>query len=279
MLEEHVDAFNAHDTERLLRGLDEEITWHTGSEVVSGREALRTVFDDWLWDRAPRLDVRDLAVDGDRAAMECVEYILLDGRRVEFPIAAFFTVRNGLLTSVRVYREGSADLSDAATARGAGVAGAGDVVVRLQALNSGALCRRILGELAEWFAIEEAVDHYVDVADRSPTVIASLDGEDVGFLTTVQHSRYAAEIYVMGICPDYQRRGIGRRLVADVEHQALAQGIEYLQVKTLIERRPHAGYAATRAFYLACGFRPLVEFPTLWGPENPALQLVKRPGL
>lgn len=120
VLEEHVDAFNAHDTERLLRGLDEEITWHTGSEVVSGREALRTVFDDWLWDRAPRLDVRDLAVDGDRAAMECVEYILLDGRRVEFPIAAFFTVRNGLLTSVRVYREGRADLSDAATARGGG---------------------------------------------------------------------------------------------------------------------------------------------------------------
>ena len=34
-----------------------------------------------------------------------------------------------------------------------------------------------------------------------------------------------------------------------------------------------------RAFYLACGFRPLEEFPTLWGPENPALQLVKRPGL
>jgi ketosteroid isomerase-like protein len=78
--EEHVDAFNAHDTERLLRGLDEEITWHTGSDVVSGREALRTVFDEWLWDRAPRLDVRDLAVDGDRAAMECVEHIVLDGR-------------------------------------------------------------------------------------------------------------------------------------------------------------------------------------------------------
>lgn len=28
--------------------------------------------------------------------------------------------------------------------------------------------------------------------------------------------------------------------------------------------------------YLACGFRPLEELTKLWGPENPALQLVKR---
>ena len=35
------------------------------------------------------------------------------------------------------------------------------------------------------------------------------------------------------------------------------------------------GYDRTRAFYLAYGFRPLEEFPDLWGAENPALQLIK----
>ena len=38
---------------------------------------------------------------------------------------------------------------------------------------------------------------------------------------------------------------------------------------------PDAGYGDTRAFYLAYGFRPLEEFPTLWDPANPALQLIK----
>ena len=68
------------------------------------------MFDDWLWQRAPRLEVTALIVDGDRAAMECIEHMVLDGRPVAFPIAAFFTSRLGRLASVRVYREGSADL-------------------------------------------------------------------------------------------------------------------------------------------------------------------------
>ncbi len=48
-----------------------------------------------------------------------------------------------------------------------------------------------------------------------------------------------------------------------------------MQVKTLSDRHPDAGYKKSRAFYAACGFRPLEEFPALWDPANPALQLVK----
>jgi hypothetical protein len=51
--------------------------------------------------------------------------------------------------------------------------------------------------------------------------------------------------------------------------------IEYVQVKTLSPRHPDSGYVKTRAFYFAVGFRPLEEFPELWQPENPALQMVK----
>jgi hypothetical protein len=31
----------------------------------------------------------------------------------------------------------------------------------------------------------------------------------------------------------------------------------------------------TRAFSTACGFRPLQEFPDLWGAEQPALPMIK----
>ena len=49
-----------------------------------------------------------------------------------------------------------------------------------------------------------------------------------------------------------------------------------LQVKTLSESHPDAGYAKTRAFYRAMGFHPLEEFKTLWGEANPCLLMVKK---
>jgi GNAT superfamily N-acetyltransferase len=155
--------------------------------------------------------------------------------------------------------------------------GVTDLAVHLrdQPTGSGPTCRLILGTLPQWFGIEQAVDRYVAVADRSPTVVASVGERDVGFLTVVRHSPSTAEIYVMGVVPERHRRGVGRELLAHAERWLAADGVEYLQVKTLSPSRPDAGYERTRAFYLANKFRPLEEFPTLWGPEDPALQMVK----
>jgi GNAT superfamily N-acetyltransferase/catechol 2,3-dioxygenase-like lactoylglutathione lyase family enzyme len=141
--------------------------------------------------------------------------------------------------------------------------------------GSGETCLTILRTLPAWFGIEEAVRHYAEVADRSRTIIARVDGADVGVLTVLAHTRYAAEIHVMAVRPEHHRHGVGRRLLGYLEGTLAASGTEFLQVKTLSPAHPDQGYAATRAFYLACGFRPMEEFPNLWGPANPALQLVK----
>jgi GNAT superfamily N-acetyltransferase len=133
----------------------------------------------------------------------------------------------------------------------------------------------LLAALPSWFGIDEAVENYVAVADRSPAVIASLDGADVGIVTVVSHGQYAAEVYVMAVSPEYHRRGIGRRMLRRVEDTVSRAGVEFLQVKTLSASHPDAGYKKTRAFYLSYGFRPLEELPNLWGPHNPALQMVK----
>lgn len=147
--------------------------------------------------------------------------------------------------------------------------------LREEASGSGPLCRRILGALPSWFGIPDSVEDYVVVADRTPTIIASVGGEDVGLLSLLMHNPKAAEIYVMAVLPEHHRRGIGRKMIEHAEGLLAQSGVVFLQVKTLSAAHADEGYRRTRAFYLACGFCPLQEFPELWGPDQPALQMIK----
>lgn len=136
----------------------------------------------------------------------------------------------------------------------------------------------ILRALPQWFGIEQATQMYICEAGQQPTFLAvdvEHDNGPVGFLTLLRHSPYSAEIYVMGVLPEYHRRGVGRALVYAAERQLRAEGVCFFQVKTLSNKHPDPGYQKTRAFYLAMGFRLLEEFPDLWGAHNPCWQLVK----
>jgi GNAT superfamily N-acetyltransferase len=147
--------------------------------------------------------------------------------------------------------------------------------IRVQDSGSGDACRRVLATLPTFFGIPESVEDYVAKAEESTTVLVSVDGDDVGILTLVMHTPYAAEVYVMGVRPEHHRQGIGRRMLERAETWLRARDIEYLQVKTLSPRHPDPGYVKTRDFYFAVGFRPLEEFPDLWQPDQPALQMIK----
>jgi GNAT superfamily N-acetyltransferase len=146
---------------------------------------------------------------------------------------------------------------------------------RIEQTGSGDICRFILDALPHWFGIPSSVADYVAVADRSPSVIAMSDDREVGIATLVSHSPFAAEVYVMGVLPDYRRMGAGRAMLRTAETMLATAGVEFLQVKTLSPSKPDAGYEETRAFYFSYGFRPLEEFPLLWDADNPALQMVK----
>ncbi len=106
---EHVDAFNAHDTARLLRGFAGDAVWSTGTDVFRGPE-VAAVFGDSLWALEPQLEVRALVADVSSAGVEFRETIVLGGTANTFDIAAFMTFRDGLISRVKVYREGSADI-------------------------------------------------------------------------------------------------------------------------------------------------------------------------
>jgi GNAT superfamily N-acetyltransferase len=149
------------------------------------------------------------------------------------------------------------------------------LVVQVENGGVGPICAEILAALPHWFGFPDSVAAYVAAADREPTAVATLDGRDCGILTLRQHSPDAAEIVVMGVLPEHHRSGIGQALLEAAESWLAERDIGFLQVKTLSPRAADEGYAATRAFYFGCGFRPLEEMPELWGPGQPALQMIK----
>jgi ribosomal protein S18 acetylase RimI-like enzyme len=143
-------------------------------------------------------------------------------------------------------------------------------------LGQAAVCVPILRDLPDWFGIESAILNYERGIENLPTFLARSDRQVLGFLSLKQHNPFSAEIYVMGIRPEAQRRGIGRALVEAAEAHARGQGIEYMQVKTLGPSNPDPGYARTRAFYEALGFRPLEEFKQIWDENSPCQFFIKR---
>lgn len=110
LVTDHVEAFNAHDRQRLLAGLAPDVAWSTGTDTFRGTQALAEIFDDGLWAMQPSLTVVDLLVDEDRAAAQMVEVLTVEGRQRRFMIACFLEVRAGRIQRAKVYREGSADI-------------------------------------------------------------------------------------------------------------------------------------------------------------------------
>jgi len=136
-------------------------------------------------------------------------------------------------------------------------------------------CEAIMRSLPQWFGIESALVEYADNTELMETYIITSEDLAFGFITLKQHNRYSAEIHVMAIKDGFHRQGAGRALVAYAEGILRANGIEYLQVKTLGPSHPDKNYQMTRLFYEAIGFRPLEENLRIWDESNPCLILVK----
>ena|SRR5947209_1780685 len=107
----HIAAFNARSIDDICATFSEEAVFTTGIDVVQGAAALRDFFQDAFSGAELALELRRAVVENDVAACELVEVISLPGEQVrQVAIAAFYTIRHGLLEQVKVYREGTAEL-------------------------------------------------------------------------------------------------------------------------------------------------------------------------
>lgn len=137
------------------------------------------------------------------------------------------------------------------------------------------ICDKILHKLPDWFGIESAVLDYCEGV-KEGYFAGVFDGcESAGFCSMLVRSENACEIYVIGILQNYHRKGIGRKLIQLCTEECRRDGKKILIVKTLSSKHSDPFYAKTREFYRAVGFIDLEELPTLWGEDNPCLNMIK----
>lgn len=136
-------------------------------------------------------------------------------------------------------------------------------------------CEAVLRTLPRWFGIESSLLSYVRDTEMLPTFAARAAGDLLGFLTLREHFPEAWEVHCIAVRASERGRGVGKALHLHVERWLAARGARVLQVKTMAAACPSPEYAQTRVFYSRIGYVALQEFPELWGPHLPVLQLVK----
>ena len=148
-------------------------------------------------------------------------------------------------------------------------------VRELEPATDAEACDAIVRGLPRWFGLPEGIAECAAAVRTAHGLVATDAGVVAGFLTDERRSASVWEITWMAVRADRRGQGIGSQLAAGLIAQ-LPDDARLLVVKTLSDRDGNPGpeYGATRAFYLARGFRPAAELD-LWGPDDPC-QLLAR---
>ncbi|MCU1426741.1 MAG: GCN5-related N-acetyltransferase [Actinomycetia bacterium] len=137
-------------------------------------------------------------------------------------------------------------------------------------------CDAVVATLPGFFGLETGIEACAQ-AVRSERGVVAVDGADdvLGFATWMNHRPHAAEITWAAVKAAERNRGIGRRIVREVESLAAATGTEWMTVLTLSPNDPEAStYAPTRHFWHTVGYTELCDLD-IWD-VNLAVILAKR---
>ena len=99
--------------------------------------------------------------------------------------------------------------------------------------------------------------------------------KSLGFIAIENTFPYSADIHIFGVHPEHHNKGIGSKLLAEVERYLKALSCKFLTVKTLGLSSDYQPYAKTRKFYEKRGFLPIIEFNDYWDKKNPCLIMLK----
>lgn len=132
------------------------------------------------------------------------------------------------------------------------------------------ICRELLTAVPEWKSFAANIDECAAQCRMLP-LWADIDEDEQislrGLLALRETSPCAAEIYVMGVRGEFERRKVGKGLLTAMLSYARRQGYEFLTVKT-VKQGVSPEFDSINVFYQSLGFRSLEVLP-LWGEELP----------
>jgi ribosomal-protein-alanine N-acetyltransferase len=111
---------------------------------------------------------------------------------------------------------------------------------------------------------------YYLTARRSKTLVAEIDGEVVGFVNARGAQRGWGMVTTLDVAPGWQRRGIGRQLLAAIEEWLTGQGVRVVSLET------PADESGARQFYEKHGYRLGGRVPGYYHGRLDAFSMVKR---
>ena len=150
------------------------------------------------------------------------------------------------------------------------------MTVRELQREDAARCDEIVASLPDWFGLDEGIREAADAVRHQRGLVYEREGVVLGFLTYEPRATESAEITWIAVHAEARGGGIGTALLEVLTSGLIREGKRLLFVQTLSDREdPGPEYAATRAFYLGCGFVPAAEIdldPP--DPENPIQLMV-----
>lgn len=108
----------------------------------------------------------------------------------------------------------------------------------------------IAKELKEWFT-KDALEKMKK--DFEKNFIVAFEKEVIGFLN-YKINKKSVKILWVGVMRSDRRRGVGRKLLYEVERIAKENNVRKIIVNTLSHKDNYVPYVSTRNFYLKNGF-------------------------
>jgi hypothetical protein len=106
VVDAHLAAFNAADLAAVMDGFADDAVLSVGDQTAIGARAIRALFaDSFASPVTAELMLHRAVVDGDTIACELSETLTVQGTIHTIDVAAFYTVRDGHLVRVRIYRD------------------------------------------------------------------------------------------------------------------------------------------------------------------------------
>ena len=75
------------------------------------------------------------------------------------------------------------------------------------------IAETILRSLSDWFGIEESTQAYINGCRDKPMYVIKREDKVVGFVSLKEHFKKSCELYVLGVSPEFHRKGLGRKLI------------------------------------------------------------------